>query len=236
MLSNPTSGRRTAGRLLVLATVAVVLPLTATRAVNYVDLPVFRPAPAVQAAVSAAAVAVQADEADARIEAQPALDAETDSKIVINGEEKRWADLTAEEKADIRRSIAEAKAEIARTSIDRAEIQRDIQKAMAEARIDKDEVRREMAAARAGVEEAMRQIDMNAAELRRSGEDPERIKASVRESLRAIDSIDVEAITRQAMNSVDQAAIEASVAAAEQSIARSQAEIERLERRLEKEE
>jgi bla regulator protein BlaR1 len=39
MLANPTSGQRVTGRLMILATVAVVLPLTATRAVNYVDVP-----------------------------------------------------------------------------------------------------------------------------------------------------------------------------------------------------
>ena len=38
MLTNPTAGRRLSGRLMVLATVAVVLPLTATRAINYVDI------------------------------------------------------------------------------------------------------------------------------------------------------------------------------------------------------
>ena len=39
MLSNPTAGRRLTGRLMVLAAVAVALPLTATRAIEYVDIP-----------------------------------------------------------------------------------------------------------------------------------------------------------------------------------------------------
>ena len=40
MLSNPSSGRRISGRMVVLATIAVAVPLTATRAVEYVDVPV----------------------------------------------------------------------------------------------------------------------------------------------------------------------------------------------------
>jgi bla regulator protein BlaR1 len=39
MLANPTAGQRVTGRLMILTTVVVVLPLTATRAVNYVDAP-----------------------------------------------------------------------------------------------------------------------------------------------------------------------------------------------------
>src|SRR5918993_453141 len=38
MLSNPTSGRRLTGRMAVLAAIAVALPLTATRAIHYVDV------------------------------------------------------------------------------------------------------------------------------------------------------------------------------------------------------
>ena len=37
MLTNPTAGRRLAGRLTVVAAVAIALPLTATRAIEYVD-------------------------------------------------------------------------------------------------------------------------------------------------------------------------------------------------------
>src|SRR4029434_10147623 len=38
MLSNPTAGRRNSGKLMVLATIAVALPLTATRAIEYIDV------------------------------------------------------------------------------------------------------------------------------------------------------------------------------------------------------
>ena len=39
MLHNPTAGQRLAGRLMVLIVVAAALPLTATRAIEYVDQP-----------------------------------------------------------------------------------------------------------------------------------------------------------------------------------------------------
>ncbi|HEU0310947.1 MAG TPA: M56 family metallopeptidase [Sphingomicrobium sp.] len=242
MLTNPTAGRRLSGRLMVLATVAVVLPLTATRAINYIDVPATAEAetPAVLAASAVQAVpAVQPVQAQAPVAPAAPTDPlgpsqiDRNGKIMINGQEKQWRDLTPAEKAEVRRSIAEAREELARTRIDRAEIQREVREAMEEAKIDKEELRREMAEARAEIEEAMREIDAHAAEIRRSGQDPEQIKATIRASLKAVEAIDVEAITRSALASVDHKAIEASVAAAEASMAKAQADIERLERQFE---
>jgi hypothetical protein len=73
------------------------------------------------------------------------------------------------------------------------------------------------------------EIDANAANIRRSGQDPEAIKAQVRASLKSVEAIDVEAIARKAMASVDPAKIAASVAAAQASVAQAQAEIDRIE-------
>jgi hypothetical protein len=78
----------------------------------------------------------------------------------------------------------------------------------------------------------MREIEAHAADIRRSGQDPEAIKAQVRASLKSVEAIDVEAITRQAMASVDSAKIAASVANAEASVAKAQAEMARLEERF----
>lgn len=245
MLTNPTSGRRTAGRLIVLATVAVVLPLTATRAINYVDVPVasadISSGAPVAAAARAAAVAQPVDPAEPAAPAQigrrdSALNFRDDGTIVIDGQQKSWRDLTPEEKAEVRRSIAEAKEELARTRIDRAGIQREIREAMADAKIDQEELRRDLAEARVEIEQAMRQVDDHAIDIRRSGQDPETIKAQVRASLKAVEAIDVEAITRNALASVDHSQIEASVAAAEAGIAKARAEIEQLEQRLERDE
>ncbi|HEU0283963.1 MAG TPA: M56 family metallopeptidase, partial [Sphingomicrobium sp.] len=221
MLSNPTAGRRLTGRMMVLAAIGVALPLTATRAIHYVDVP----AP-LKAVVAPAAVP-----ATAAVTAQPASVASpvniSDDKVTINGQTKRWQDLTPAEKAEVRRSLAQAREEISK--INHEEIQREVREAMNEARINQDEMRRELASARAEVDQAMREIDANAAEIRRSGQDPEQIKAIVRSSLKAVEAIDVQAITRSAMASVDPAVINAALAAAEAGLEKAEAELERVE-------
>lgn len=234
MLSNPTAGRRFAGRVMVLAAIAITLPLTATRAINYVDVAVapepaepadLAPLPAVAPVAPVAPVSTAAPVAP--------INVKQDGKLVLNGVEREWSDLSPEEKAEVRRSIAQAKAELARVSIDRAKIQREVREAMAEARLDQAELRRELANAQAEIDQAMREVDSEAAELRRSGQDPEQVKATIRQSLAAVKAIDFEAINRQAMASIDPEAIAASIAAAEQSVAKAKAEMEALERRLE---
>ncbi len=236
MLSNPTAGRRFAGRVMVLAAIAITLPLTATRAINYVDVAVapepagsadLAPLPAVAPVAPVASVTTAAPVAP--------INVKQDGKLVLNGVEREWSDLSPEEKAEVRRSIAQAKAELARVRIDRTEIQREVREAMAEARLDQAELRRELANAQAEIDQAMREVDSEAAELRRAGQDPEQIKATIRQSLAPVKAIDFEAINRQAMASIDPEAIAASIAAAEQSVAKAKAEMEALERRLEQE-
>ena len=234
MLSSPSSSRRLAGRVAVTAAVAVAIPLTATRAIEYVDVPVL-------AASSAAAAprAPAAPAALAAVAAQPAPPAPVgtqipdlkieDDMVTINDQTKRWEDLTPAEKAAIRRDLAAAREELKR--VDTQEIQREVRQALAEARIDKEEMRREMAQARIDIEEAVRDVEANAAEIRRAGQDPEQIKASVRASLKAVEAINVEAITRQAMASVDQRQIGAALAAAEAGLRKAEADLDRLEAR-----
>jgi len=231
MLSNPTSGRRLTGRMAVFAAIAVALPLTATRAIHYVDIPSpsapdaapvkmpvpVLPVPAVAAVAQPAPIAPVAPAHPVNI---------TDDKVTINGRTRKWSELTPAEKAEVRRSIAQAREEISR--INQGEIQREIREAMNEARIDQNEMRRELAQARAEVDEAMREIDAHAADIRRSGQDPEQIKATVRASLKAVEAIDVQAITRQAMASVDPATINAALAAAEAGLEKAEAELERI--------
>ena len=234
MLSNPTAGRRLTGRMMVLAAIGVALPLTATRAIHYVDVP----APLKAFAAPAATPAAAASAATAAVTAQPASAPSpvniTDDKVTINGQKKRWQDLTPAEKAEVRRSIAQAREEISK--INHEEIQREVREAMNEARINQDELRRELASARAEVDEAMREIDANAADIRRSGQDPEQIKAIVRSSLKAVEAIDVQAITRSAMASVDPAVINAALAAAEAGLEKAEAELERIQEMNERDE
>lgn len=236
MLSIPTASRRMTGRMMVLAGIAVALPLTATRAIQYIDVPMLK---ASAPAAPASNVAPEAPVAAVAQVAAPApvapvaphhsnLNIDDGGMVTINGRTRQWKDLTPAEKADVRRSLAEARAEISK--INQEEIQREVREAMNEARINREDMRREMAEARAEVDEAMREIDAHSAELRRSGQDPEQLKATVRASLKAVEAIDVEAITRQAMASVDPATINAAMAAAQAGLAKAEAELERAER------
>ena len=232
MLSNPTSGRRLTGRMALLTAIAVALPLTATRAIHYVDIPVptapdaapakmpvpVLPVPAAAAVTQPAPVAPVTPVAAVNV---------SDDKVTINGRTKKWSELTPAEKAEVRRSIAQAREESSR--INRGEIQREVREAMNESRINQEEVRRELAAARIEVDHAMREIDAHAAEIRRAGQDPEQIKATVRASLKAVEAIDVQAITRQAMAAVDPAVMNAALAAAEAGLEKAEAELERIE-------
>lgn len=223
MLTNPTAGRRLTGRMMVLAAIAVALPLTATRAIHYVDAPA---APAAKMPVAPAA-AVSAAQPVAPVDAPKALHIETDGKVIFNGREKDWSDLSPAEKAEVRRSIDEAREEL--TRVDQEEIQRDIREAMEDVRISQEDLRRDIAEAQAEVAAAMREVDSNSVEIRRSGQDPEQIKATIRRSLRAVEAIDVEAITRQALAAVNPAQIEAAMAAADAGLRQAEAELDRLD-------
>lgn len=241
MLSRPNEKRRFTGKALIAMTAIAALPLTASWATLYVDVPAPTAptapaaplAPMAQASLAPLApTAPQAPTAPVAPVA-PVVPMQIDGEnITINGQTKRWQDLTPAEREQVRRDIAKARAELANTKIDRAEIDREVREAMAELQQNRQEVARDLAEARIDVVEAMREIDANAAEIRRAGQDPEQIKAQVRASLKAVEAIDIEAITRQALASVDPQVIAASVAAAEASIARAEAEMERLERRL----
>ncbi len=232
MLTNPTAGRRLTGRLMVVVGLAVALPLTATRAINYVDVsaPNAAQVPATPVIEAVAPVPAVTPVAPADPVEPQRIGGKT---IMIDGTSKEWRDLTPAEKAEVRASIAQARQDLARSRIDREEIQRDIREAMADVQVDKEEIRRDLAEARADIDDAKKELDAHAAEIRRAGQDPEQLKATVRLSLKAVENIDVEAITRHALASVDQrqiaATVEASVAAAEAAIAATEAELDRLE-------
>jgi beta-lactamase regulating signal transducer with metallopeptidase domain len=233
MLSNPTSGRRLTGRMIVLAGIAVALPLTASRAIHYVDLP----APAAPKPVSAPVAPIAAVQVVAAVQPVPAVAPAApvhhqslsieDDNVIINGERKKWKDMTPAEKAEVRRSIAQAKEELSK--INHGEIQRQVREAMEGARMNREQALRETANARREVAMAMREIDAHKAELRRAGQDPEKIKATVRASLKAVEAIDIDAITRQAMESVNPAQIEAALAAAKSGMEKAESELNRLE-------
>jgi bla regulator protein BlaR1 len=240
MLTNPTAGKRTTGKLLIMTAVALALPLTATHAIEYVDVPA-PPAPEAPTAPAAplvpAVMAIQPVAPVAPVPPTPpahnmSLQVDGDN-VTINGQVRHWKDLTPAEKEHIRGEIARARAEMSRHKVDRAQIEREVREALEDAKIDHRELRRDLAEARVEIDQAMREIDAHAVQIRRSGQDPEAIKAQVRASLKAVEAIDVEAITRSAMASVNPAAIAASVASAEAAMAAAEAQLERIEVQIE---
>lgn len=233
MLSNPTAGRKLTGRMMVLAAIGVALPLTATRAIHYVDVPMLSGAPAAPKAASISAVAPVAAVAQA---AAPAAVAPVHKRgnlginggmVTMNGQTRQWKDLSPAEKAEVRKSLAEAREELSR--VNRDEIQRNVREVMEEARISKEEFRREMAEARVEIDRAMREIDAHSADLRRAGQSPEQLKATVRASLKSVEAIDIDAITRNAMASVNEAQMESAMAAAREGLEKAQDELDNLD-------
>ena len=244
MMNSSTTGKRAAGKLMILAAAVIALPMTATRAIEYVDIvppeppeaPSAPQAPAVPLVPAALAVQPAAPVAPVAPvpPAPPAMSLRVDGDTVtINGQTRKWKDLTPAEKQQIRGEIAKAKAELARTRIDRAQIEREVRQALDGVKIDREELRRDLAEARVEIDQALREIDAHAADIRRSGQDPEAIKAQVRASLKAVEAIDVEAIARNAMASVNPEAIAASVASAEMAMRAAEAQLERIEVQIE---
>ena len=227
MLNASNPRRRTAGKALTLAGIAIALPLTASWATRYVDVPQVPNAPAAPIAAAYAPPAPPAPPVPPVAPAPPAPG--QGDRIMINGDEKDWKDLTPAERAEIRKSIALARAEMAK--VDFAGIEREVAEAMAEVKVDKAAMQRELAQARVEVDEAMREIDANADEIRKAGQDPEAIKATVRASLKAVEAIDVEAITRQALAAVDKDTMRRSMEAARAGMREAEREFERLEKR-----
>lgn len=235
MLTNPNRDRRIAGKAMIIAGIALALPLTATWATKYIDIqaPEAPQAPTAPDAPEAptAPEAPQAPEAPKAPTLVSGVSMSDDGKgkVWMKGEEMELSQMTPQQRAELRRELAEARVELAKN---RGEAQRDLAKARAElANVDQADIRRDVEDARREVAEAMREIDANAADIRKAGMDPEALKATVRASLASVEAIDVNKITREALASVDEKTIEVSLKAAEKSIAAMEAELDRLDRK-----
>ena len=134
MLTTPSTGRRLAGRALIAVAAAAALPLTASRATEYVDIPppetvhpgaVRTPTSALAPAAAAALAASAAPESAANGELPyPDLGGVglgkndvafmSDDTILINGQRKTVEQLNASERARLRHAIASSKQDIAR--------------------------------------------------------------------------------------------------------------------------
>ena len=248
MLSTPSRTRRVAGRLLIVTGVAVALPLTASRAIAYVDVPVPPAAPAAAMPVAPAAAAIAATAVQAAPAPVAAVRPVTAARsrapygqsqdgdftvnpdfVVIDGKKKRWEDLTPAEYARVKAAVSRARTALLNTHIDQARLQRDLANVPDQARID--QLQRQLAGTRARVADSIRRIDAEAAEARASGHVPDRLEAAIREKLQSVQSVDFEAASR-ALAGVDRQKIAAQVADVPQAIARAKAELERVQARI----
>jgi hypothetical protein len=226
--------------------IAVALPVTASRAVHFVDVPIVAaPMPtgsAERAAVAStrvsapaaalaqsAAVAQAAPQRDARSSPSSDLTITSADRITINGKTKGWEELTPSEKDEVRRAVAEARKALANTHIDSQRIMQDVARATSQIRTG--EMQRDLARAQASMAEAVRNLDANAGNLGRGAEDSARIRAAVRESLRNAERIDLQAINRS-IAALDPDEIAKSLAGADDAMRAAREELDRLEVRI----
>ncbi|MEO7814124.1 MAG: M56 family metallopeptidase [Sphingomicrobium sp.] len=241
MLVNPNRRRRIAGRTMIVAGLAVALPLTASWATRYVDVPIAAVAPREPIAPMAsttplAAAALVADvvaptpptpPTPPRAPMVPDLGYITNDTIQLHGRTLRWDQLSKQERDQVRAEVDKARRQLAR---ERTHIDRDMAGARDEmAKFRNGDFQREMANARVEMASALRELDANAADIRRSGQDPEMLKAQVRASLREVEHMDVEKIARDAMASVNPDKMKADLEQAEASLARATARLDQLD-------
>jgi beta-lactamase regulating signal transducer with metallopeptidase domain len=227
-----------------------LLPLTATTAVTYIDVSAAprspaNPAPLVQAIPASAAkpalaavvpaTAVAPLIPAAAVAPSGATDGDSDIRSIsrdsvwINGREKRWEELTPQERAHIRAEMARA-----RKTIDEqlANLPRELAKASEEAlRFRNGDFKREMAEARETMRRSLASIEANSRSLRAHGEDPERLASQIRESLREVENMDIDKIVRESIASIDVDRIRAQVMDAGKSLDEIEARLDQLDRR-----
>jgi beta-lactamase regulating signal transducer with metallopeptidase domain len=250
MLRSPNPGRRTVGRLMVVSAIAIALPLTASRAVEYLDVAVPAPAavPAVPAVpapapvvskvvtriVPAAAVVVQpvAPIHPVQPSSGPTLNSGdmtiNEDRVTIDGQAKRWEDLTPEERARVRAAVVKARESLANTHIDQAKILESVRNIPDRKRMA--EIQREVQQAQANAAQAAQNINISGADLRRWGVNPEQLQANIRTALQSVQTIDL-----SALQTIDRDKITADVSGAQQSMEKAKAELARIQARLDAE-
>jgi hypothetical protein len=231
---------------MVVSAIAIALPLTASRAVEYLDVAV--PAPAVRAVpaaapsiapaatpvVPAAAAVIQpvTPARPAPPTSGPILNDDNmtidEDRVVIDGKTKRWEDLTPDERVRVRAAVEKARAALANTHIDEARIRESLRNVPDRKHIE--EIQREVARAQANAAMAANNININSTDLRRWGVDPVQLQASIQTALRSVQGIDMSALA-----TIDRDKIAADVSGAQQSMEKAKAELARIQARLDAE-
>ncbi len=252
MLTTPGTGRRFAGKAVIALTAAAALPLTASRATEYVDVPAtaanpqsadvgaVRPTPATAPVPLVAAVAP----------ARPAAVTEAglpypdlgsvrlgsndvafmaDDTVLINGKRKSLDQLTPAERSKLRMTILKSQQEQAR---ERAALPRRLAEARREAdRVRSGELRREHLRDIEDMQRDLAEFDSEAAEMRANGEDPAKRRAEILRDLREAEATDIAAEERETLEDNDPAKITAELRTEEQQMARMLSRLDQLEGR-----
>jgi hypothetical protein len=224
------------------------IPLTATRAVKYVDtvapaaptphaapLPAAPPSPVVRvasvapvaavapAAAVPAAAPISSPDGSVRLPGGVTLGKGSvaflaNDQVIINGKVQRLEDLTPAERAKLRASIAKSQTDLQR---ERAELPSRLAEAKQQLdRIKNGDFRREIAENREDMLRDLAEIDKEAAELRAHGQNPEKLKAEIQRSLRETQAVDVEKEIREALVDLNPDKITAELREAEEQMAR----------------
>jgi beta-lactamase regulating signal transducer with metallopeptidase domain len=236
--------RRRAGFAIVGGALLLALPLTASKAIDYVDIAAPAPVaevkavPAVAATASltptaavapVASVAAIAPVAATLSLTEPNINFLANDTVQINGVTKRWDQLTPAERAHIRAETAKARVDVQRTldqlPAELANAERETQK------FRNGEFRREIEQARVQVREALAEVDRNAAVMRAAGEDVDKVKADIRRSLAEVENMDIDKVIRQSLASIDTRKIEAEVRGSMKSLDDIDAKLDALDRR-----
>ncbi|MEO7603179.1 MAG: M56 family metallopeptidase [Sphingomicrobium sp.] len=232
MTRSPSGRARAAGFTLIGAGLLLALPLTATRAIQYVDIPAAgsnRERPVAPVAPNAPSAPLAMAQLAAGTPESTDLSVNGDDETVrIGGVTKRWEDLSPQERAEIRADLVGARRDLdqalARLPEELARVQADT------ARFRNGEFQREMAKAREELRRGMLEIDRNARDLKSSGVDAEELKADLARSLAEIEKMDIDKIVREALSSVDMAKIRAEIGGAGKSLDDIDARLNELDR------
>jgi beta-lactamase regulating signal transducer with metallopeptidase domain len=244
MVRIPSPTRRNAGRLLVIIGVAAALPLTASHAIAYIDvpktaaplaraLPAMTAAPMMAAQIAATApLRVQGE----RPAAAPVVRVDSDADMIINGDfvtidgvRKRWDELTPAEFARVRKAVTKARTALANTHLDEAALMRDLANLPDQGRVDK--MQSELSRAQATLAESQRRMDADAAEARASGRAPDQLEAAIRARLAALSNVDLGSASR-ALATIDRQKVLSQVANAQQSMDQARAQLEQIQARI----
>jgi beta-lactamase regulating signal transducer with metallopeptidase domain len=260
MLRSPTPTRRAIGRLLILTVAAAAMPLTASRAVEYVITPA-PPTPAVAAtrvlppvAAMGATVSQMAEPQRATAPTHPAatvydVTASDGQHFAVSDNHDHFnGDLTINE--DYVTIDGKKKRWEDLTPAERARAREAVAKARTalanshfdEAKMMRDlakvpdkarvaEIQRQLAGTRADLAESVGRMQEEAARARAAGRAPDALEAAIAERLQSVQDVDFEAASR-ALAGIDSKKIAADIAGAQDSMERAKAELERIQARL----